>query len=48
MFIEHPENIQLFHVQNMRDHLFGLIETPVYRIKVNSQQIFSQVLPNTI
>lgn len=24
IFIEHPENIQLFHVQNMRDHLSGV------------------------
>lgn len=22
-FINHPENVQLYHVQNMRDHLFG-------------------------
>lgn len=26
--IEHPENIQLYHVQNMRDHLLGHAEHP--------------------
>jgi 1,5-anhydro-D-fructose reductase (1,5-anhydro-D-mannitol-forming) len=28
MLIEHPENIQLFHVKNMYDHLKGLSEHP--------------------
>ena len=27
-FIEHPENIQLYHVQNIRDHLLGKIVHP--------------------
>jgi len=26
--ITHPENIQLYHVQNMRDHLMGVIKHP--------------------
>ena len=26
--IENPENIQLFHVQNMREHLKGTISHP--------------------
>lgn len=28
VFIEHPENIQLFHVQNMRNHLIGKSSHP--------------------
>lgn len=28
LFIENPENIQLFHVQNMREHLKGMISHP--------------------
>lgn len=28
LVIENPENIQLFHVQNMRDHLRGLFQHP--------------------
>lgn len=28
MVIEHPENIQYFHIQNMRDHLSGLSKHP--------------------
>ncbi|HRE77141.1 MAG TPA: Gfo/Idh/MocA family oxidoreductase [Flavobacterium sp.] len=28
IFIEHPENIQLYHVQNVRDHLLGVINHP--------------------
>jgi 1,5-anhydro-D-fructose reductase (1,5-anhydro-D-mannitol-forming) len=26
--VEHPENIQLYHVQNMREHLLGNIAHP--------------------
>jgi hypothetical protein len=28
VFIDHPENIQLYHVQNMRDHLLGVSAHP--------------------
>ncbi len=28
VFIENPENIQLYHVQNMRDHLSGVAQHP--------------------
>ncbi|MBN2597193.1 MAG: Gfo/Idh/MocA family oxidoreductase [Marinifilaceae bacterium] len=28
LFIENPENIQLYHVQNMREHLLGNIQHP--------------------
>lgn len=28
LIIEHPKNVQFFHVENMRDHLFGKIEHP--------------------
>ncbi len=28
LFIENPKNIQLYHVQNMRDHLQGIMEHP--------------------
>ena len=28
VFIDHPENIQLYHVQNMRDHLLGFSVHP--------------------
>ncbi len=28
MVIEHPDNVQLFHIQNMRDHLSGLSTHP--------------------
>ncbi|WP_342748671.1 hypothetical protein [Flavobacterium faecale] len=28
LFIEHPENVQLYHVQNMKEHLADNMEHP--------------------
>jgi predicted dehydrogenase len=47
LFIEHPENVQLYHVENMREHLMGNIEHPsIGQSALHTSWIMHQIIEN--